>query len=77
MIQNCQNDIVMSEYLLLMKKLNGSFKKLESQLNPEDIVIDTINKRITIKDTDNVKIDPSQFTEIKELTSQIRNHIIK
>ncbi len=77
MIQNCQDDIVMSEYLLLMKKLNGSFKKLESQLNHEDIVIDTVNKRITIKDTDNVKIDPSQFTEIKGLTSQIRNHIIK
>ncbi len=77
MIQNTQDDIVMSEYLLLMKKLNGGFKKLESQLDPKDIEIDTVNKRITIKETDNIKIDPKQFIEIKELTSQIRNHIIK
>lgn len=76
-MQNNQDEMVMLEYLLMMKKLNESFKKLESQLKPNDIHIDTINKRISIKITDNVKLDPKQFNEIKILTSQIRDHIIK
>jgi hypothetical protein len=76
-MQNNQDEVVMSEYLLLMKKLNDSFKKLESQLKPDDIHIDTINRRISIKITDNIKLNPSQFAEIKVLTAQIRDHIIR
>lgn len=76
-MQNNQDEVVMSEYLLLMKKLNDSFKKLESQLKPGDIHIDTINKRISIQITDNIKLDPGQFDEIKVLTTQIRDHIIR
>ena len=76
MVQNSSDDIVMSEYLLLMKKLNDAFAKVESKLKTEDIDIDTINKRITIKNSDNINIDPEEFAEIKDITSKIRDHII-
>ena len=77
MIQNSQDDLIMSEYLLLMKKLNVAFKALELQLKPEDVEIDTVKKQISIKDSGNLKIDAKQFDEIRLLTSQIRNHIIE
>jgi len=77
MVQNNQKDIVMSEYLLLMKKLNDEFKVLESMLKPEDIEIDTITKHISIKNTSNLNIDPQKFTNIKNITADIRNHIIQ
>lgn len=76
-VQNSQDDMVMSEYLLLMKKLNDSFKVLESKLKPEDILIDTVNKRITIKDSEHIKIEPEEFHDIKITTAKIREHIIE
>lgn len=76
MVQNTQDDINMSEYLLLLKKLQNAFNSIEVQLKPNDIEIDTVNKRITIKDSSNLQIDPSQFDELRSITSRIRNHII-
>lgn len=76
MVQNSSDDIVMSEYLLLMKKLNDAFTKVESKLKPENIDIDTVNKRITIKNSENININPEDFAEIKDITSKIRDHII-
>ncbi len=76
MVQNSQDDLVMSEYLLLMKKLNDSFKVFESKLTPDDVEIDTINKRITIKDSSSITLNPEDLDNIKDLTAKIREHII-
>lgn len=76
MVQNTQDDIVMSEYLLLLKKLQDAFNSIELKLSPSDIDIDTANKRITIKNTSNLNIEPDQFNEIKTITTRIRTHIV-
>jgi hypothetical protein len=60
-----------------MRKMRDAFKIPESQLKPGDVEIDTINKRISIKNTDNISIKPIYFAELKSITSQIRNHIIE
>lgn len=77
MVQNCQEDIVLTEYLLLMKKMRDAFKVPESMLKAGDVDIDTVNKQITIKDSENIYIEPQHFSELKTITTQIRNHIIK
>ena len=77
MAHNCQDDMVLSEYLLLMKKMNEAFKIPESQLTAENVIIDTVNKRITIKDSSSININPDDFSELKTIVTQIRNHIIK
>lgn len=76
MVQNTQDDMIMSEYLLLLRKLQDAFDAIEVQLKPEDIEIDTINKRITIKNSSNLVINPDEFKELKQVISKIRNHII-
>lgn len=76
-VQNYPDDIVMSEYLLLMRKMKDAFQIHESQLKPSDVDIDTVNRRITIKDTDNLNIKPENFHELKAITTQIRNYIIE
>ncbi|MBI9066661.1 MAG: hypothetical protein JEZ09_05170 [Salinivirgaceae bacterium] len=75
-MQNHQNDLVMSEYLILLRKLNETFAIFESQLKPGDIEIDTANKRITIKENSSLDIKPAQLNEINELVGKIRKHII-
>ncbi|MDA3892620.1 MAG: hypothetical protein PF517_13225 [Salinivirgaceae bacterium] len=77
MVQNTQDDMVMSEYLLLLKKLQDAFNAIEVKLKPEDVEIDTVNKRITIKDSNSIIIQPEQFDQIKMITAKIRDHIIK
>lgn len=76
MVQNTQDDIVMSEYLLLLKRMQDAFNEIEIELHPDDVEIDTINKSITIKGTDNMLLEPDKFKTLKILTKKIRTHII-
>ncbi|MFA6402644.1 MAG: hypothetical protein WCX31_13650 [Salinivirgaceae bacterium] len=76
-IHNYQDDIKMTEYILLLKKLNEAFQKIESKLKPNDIQIDTIKKVISINETSNLQIEPAEFKELLEQVSRIRIHIIE
>jgi len=76
-IHNYQDDIKMAEYILLLKKLNEAFQKIESKLKPNDIQIDTVNKVISISETSNLQIEPEEFKELLEQISRIRAHIIE
>lgn len=76
MIQNHQDELKMSEYLLLLKKLNDSFSQFEGRLKPGDISIDTVNKRILINENSNINITPEDFAPMKMQLENIRKHII-
>ncbi len=76
-IHNYQDDIKMAEYILLLKKLNEAFQKIESKLKPNDIQIDTVNKVISINEASNLQINPEEFKELLEQVSRVRIHIIE
>jgi hypothetical protein len=77
MVQNHQDELKMSEYLLLLKKLNATFSAFESKLKPTDIIIDTLHKQISIKKEAELTIQPQEFALLKEQVENIRNHIIE
>lgn len=76
MVQNQHDDLKMSEYLLLLKKLNDAFSIFESKLSPNDIEIDTVNKTIKIKENAPLKIEPGAFAELKLQVETLRSHIV-
>lgn len=76
MVQNQQDDLKMSEYLLLLKKLNDAFSSFESKLSPNDIEIDTVNKTIKIKENTRLVIEPGAFAELKQQVETLRVHIV-
>lgn len=75
-MQNQQDDITIAKYLLLLKDLNQSFVVFEKQLKPGDIEIDTLKKRIVIKESANLNIAPEKLDDIKALVSKIRDYMI-
>lgn len=75
-MQNHQDDLAIAEYLLLLKDLKEAFKIFEQQLKPGDIEIDTIKKRIVIKESANLNIQPEQLAEIKHTVMRIRNYMV-
>ncbi len=76
MVQNQHDDLKMSEYLLLLKKLNDAFATFESRLSPNDIEIDTVNKTIRIKEDAPLQIEPESFAELKQQVETLRLHIV-
>jgi hypothetical protein len=76
MVQNQHDDLKMSEYLLLLKKLNDAFGSFESKLSPNDIEIDTVNKTIKIKEGTRLDIKPGAFAELKQQVETLRAHIV-
>lgn len=77
LLQNNQDDLITKEYLLLLGNLRKAFDKFEIKFQPNNISIDTVRKRITIKENEVIDLDPKHFKEIKHITSQIRKHIIE
>lgn len=75
-LENDQNDVAIKEYLLLLNNLKEAFDRFEIHFDPNNIEIDTLNKRITIKKDELINLDAKNFKEIKNKTSQIRKHII-
>ena len=76
LLQNDQDDLVNSEYLLLLKKLDKAFQNFESLYKPENLVIDSVNKRISFVKESSINIDPEKINEIKTIVNQIRTHMI-
>jgi hypothetical protein len=76
LLQQSQDNINVSEYLLLLKKLKGAFDDLKIQYPPESLLIDTSTKHIKLKNPESIKINAENLSEIRRLTKQIREHII-
>lgn len=77
LLQQSQDNINVSEYLLLLKKLKGAFDDLKIQYPPESLVIDTSTKHIKLKNPESIKINAEKLAEIRKITKQIREHIIR
>lgn len=76
LLQNTQNETSISEYLLLVKKMNNLFEDLEIMYPPKSLVIDTANRKILLADGARIELSAEQIEKIRNLTIVIRNHII-
>lgn len=72
-----QENIDISEYLILLRKLNKAFNDLNVQLPAESLIIDTSLKHIKLKSSSEIELNKKDFSDIKRITRQIRNHIIR
>ncbi|MDA3892621.1 MAG: hypothetical protein PF517_13230 [Salinivirgaceae bacterium] len=77
LLQLSQQNINISEYLLLLRKLKKAFDKLEVQFPPESLVIDTSMKHIRLNNHEELNLNVDDFSEIKRVTRQIRYHMIR
>lgn len=77
LLQNQQDDLAVAEYLILLRKLRKAFDDFEIKVSSENLIIDTINKRITIKNEDKTKFDADKINEIRLITNSIRNRMVK
>lgn len=77
LLQTYQDDIVISEYLLLLKKLMKKYESLNIRYPQGSLVIDTVEKRIYLKNNHQVMLSEQEVKAIKELTTQIRNYFIE
>lgn len=72
-----QDDIDVSEYLVLLRKLKRAYDNLNTQIPSESLVIDTSIKHIKLSQSNELNFNNDDFSEIKRVTKQIRNHIIQ
>lgn len=77
LLQLSQENINISEYLLLLRKLKKAFDALEVKFPPESLVIDTSLKHIKLNNHEDLNLEYNDFIDIKRLTRRIRNHIIE
>ncbi len=77
LLQQSQDNINISEYLLLLKKLKKAFDNLNVQFPPESLVIDTTTKHIKLNNYEMLNLKNESFSDIRRITKQIRNHIIQ
>jgi hypothetical protein len=77
LLQQSNENIDVSEYLLLLKKLKKEFDDLALQFPPESLVIDTSSKHITLISHESLNLKVEDLSEIRKVTRQIRNHIIQ
>ncbi len=77
LLQLSQDDLSISEYLLLLKKLKKVYDNIQVQFPPESLVIDTVAKHIRLNQNTSVTLKPSEFSDIRRITEQIRDHIIQ
>lgn len=77
LLQISNENIDVSEYLLLLKKLKKAFDNLALQFPPESLVIDTSSKHIKLISHESLNLKSEDLAEIRRITRQIRNHIIQ
>lgn len=76
LLQVSRDKLSVTEYLLLIKKMNNLYEEMKINFPPESLVIDTMKHRIFIANNALINLDSEQLDEIKNLTRQIREHII-
>ena len=75
-LQNQQNDIDVSSYLVMLRKLRKAFDEFVIRVPKGCLIIDTANKRIIIKDHENMNFDIEQVNNIRQITNDIRRMMI-
>ena len=76
LLQNQQNDIDVSSYLVMLRKLRKAFDEFVIRVPKGSIYIDTINKRITIKDNGDLNFNAEQIGNIRQITNDIRKMMV-
>lgn len=76
LLQNQQNDIDVASYLVMLRKLNRAFDEFVLKVPQGCLTIDTTNRRIIIKDNENLKFDADKINNIRQITNDIRNMIV-
>jgi hypothetical protein len=75
LLSNYQEDLSITENLLMLKKLKKSFDKFEIYYNQKSFKVDTVNKLISTSDYV-VNVSPEIISEIGAIVSEIRMGII-
>lgn len=75
-LQNQQNDIDVSSYLVMLRKLRKAFDEFVIRVPKGCLVIDTANKRIIIKEHENMNFDIEQINNIRQITNDIRKMMV-
>jgi hypothetical protein len=75
LLNNYQEDIVVTGYILMLKGLKKSFDKVDIYYTRQDFQLDTINKLISASDYE-VNLKPEVFNEINRTVSEIRVDIV-
>jgi len=75
LLSNYQEDVVITEYILMLKTLKKSFDKFDIYYNQKSFELDTINKRISSSEYQ-INISPEVLKEINEIVSEIRSVIV-
>jgi hypothetical protein len=75
LLSNYQNEVVVTEYILMLKGLKKSFDKFDIYYTQDNFELDTVNKMISTSD---YKIDISSeiLKEINTTVSEIRSGIV-
>ncbi|HCC28593.1 MAG TPA: hypothetical protein DEQ03_00790 [Marinilabiliales bacterium] len=75
-LQKHQENIEISEYLVLLRKLKKVYDENTVLFPAECMMIDTVAKQIRLINPPPQSLTHDQYKEIQRITAQIRNHII-
>jgi len=75
LLSNYQEDIVITEYIILLKGLKDSFDKFDIYYDQENFKLDTLNKLISASDY-KINLSPEILGEITGKISEIRSEIV-
>ncbi len=75
LLSNYQEDVVITEYILMLKGLKRSFDKIDIYYNQNNFELDTINKLISTTDY-KIIISPEALKEINSMVCEIRSEIV-
>jgi hypothetical protein len=76
LLSNHQEDLQISEYLVLLRKLKRIFDTFEIYYEPGDFDIDTVNKVIALN-RNKIDVSGQQVAQISKLINEIRNKIVE
>ena len=76
LIKNCQNEISVSAYLVYLDKLKEAYDKIDIRYKKDDLVIDTVNKRIQAEDRQ-INVTMENINEIGTIIENLRNEMIR
>jgi hypothetical protein len=75
LLSNYQENIVMTQYILMLKGLKKSFDKFDIYYDQENFQLDTLNKLITSSEYE-INLSPETLREINVSISEIRAEIV-
>jgi hypothetical protein len=76
LLSNHQDDIKITEYILMLKRLRKAYARYEIYYDEEDFVLDTANKKITTSDYES-EINDEIIEEITMVIEEIRETVVE